>query len=209
MSQFRPITYSLAKAEAELVSFRAWLDSRDFFGETDVVAEIRTREQMCCLLASNAGFSAPDLIGFELGLKGMFRTDLVFGNDHFRQFTLIEFEDAKRTSIFSGGSKQYRHWSRRLEHGFGQVLDWAWIRTDHPDDTVLTAAFGGRIVESAYIVVCGRDTSLLDDIERKRFEHRRSEVRIEGKPVRLLTYDGMVRAMELSLESAKSFAILR
>ena len=138
----------------------------------------------------------------------MLRTDLVLGNSHFRAFALIEFEDAEGNSIFSGGTRQYRHWSRRLEHGFGQVLDWAWIRSDHPNDTILTSAFGGRITDSAYIVICGRDAGLRDDIERKRFEHRRSEIRIEGKPVRLMTYDDMLKAMEASLETAKSFALL-
>lgn len=88
------------------------------------------------------------------------------------------------------------------------MLDWAWIRNDHPNDTVLTAAFGGPIHDSAYLVVCGRDASLVDEMERKRFEHRRFKTRIEGTPVAFLTYDDMVKGMELSLENAKSFAIL-
>jgi len=209
VSQFTSITYSLSTAESELISFKAWLAGRTFFGEAEVVAQIRARAQMCCLLASYAGIRAPDLIRFELTLKGLFRTDLVMGNDHFRQFALIEFEDAEANSLFSGGPRQYRHWSRRLEHGFGQVVDWAWIRNDHPNDTVLAAAFGGPIHDSAYLVVCGRDASLIDDVERKRFEYRRFKTRIEGAPVGFLTYDDMVKGMELSLENAKSFAILR
>lgn len=109
MSQFRPIAYSLSAAETELLSFKAWLAGRTFFGEAEVVAQIRARAQMCCLLASHAGIRAPDLIRFELALKGLFRTDLVLGNDHFRQFALIEFEDAQADSLFAGGTRQYRH----------------------------------------------------------------------------------------------------
>lgn len=157
MRQFDSIAYNLPAAEAELQTFKAWLGAAGFVGKTEIVREIRARRRMCCLLASRVGMSAPDLIRFELALKGMLRADLILGNDHFRQFVLIEFEDAKENSIFSGGTRRYRHWARRPEHGFGQVVDWAWIRSDHPDDTVLTAAFGGRINVGSCIVVCGRD----------------------------------------------------
>lgn len=207
MSLFKPIAFSLSTAEAELKSFKVWLSTKGFVGEREIVGEIRRREQMCCLIASSVGFNAPNMIRFELSLKGLFRTDLVLGNDHFRQFVLIEFEGAEETSVFAKSTRQYRHWSRQIEHGFGQVIDWAWLRHDHPNDTVLTSAFGGHISESSYIVVCGRAAGLLNDMERKRFEHRRSRTTIEGEPVRFVTYDDLVAAVEFSLRTAKSFAL--
>src|SRR5687768_1931801 len=112
--QFNRITYSLLQAEAELVTFKAWLAGKAYFGETEVVKEIKARPQMCCLLGNTAGIRAPDLIKFELQLKGIFRTDLVLGNDAARQFALIEFEDAKEDSLFRTGTSQYRYWGRRL-----------------------------------------------------------------------------------------------
>lgn len=86
---------------------------------------------------------------FELTMKGLFRTDLVLGNGGLRQFGLIEFEGAKANSIFTTGTAGYRRWASRLEHGFGQVLDWAWVRPDHPDDTVLQNTFVGSVSISA------------------------------------------------------------
>lgn len=206
-SQFEAIKFSLSTAETELTSFKGWLTSKTFVGEREVVAEVRSRRNMCCLLASVGGMPAPDLIKFELTLQGLFRTDLAFGNDATRQFVLIEFEDAREDSIFSGGKNQYRYWSRRLDHGVGQVVDWAWLRADNPNAIVLTNAFGGNISDSTYVVVCGRDASLADEMERRRFEFRRYKMNVEGTPLQILTYDGMVRTMERQLEAGKSFAL--
>ena len=205
MTVFTSIKFDLKIADAELALFKGWLARAGFVGETAIVREIKARPNMACLLASLLGMPAPDLIRFELTLKGMFRTDLVLGNDALRKFGLIEFEDATETSLFKGGTGQYRSWSPRIEHGFSQIIDWAWIRSDHPNDTVLVSAFGGPIETSAYAVICGRDDSLRDHIERKRFSHRRGSLKIEGHPAVILTYDEMVRSMEDSLAVAKTW----
>ncbi len=205
MSVFDPITFDIAVADSELASFKAWLAGVGFVGETEIVNEIKVRPQMICLLSAMLGFTAPDMIKFELTLKGMFRTDLVLGNDGLRQFALVEFEDAMANSIFKPGTKQYRYWSARIEHGFSQIIDWAWVRSDHPNDSVLVAGFGGDIQASSYAVICGRDTSLRDPIEKKRFQHRRHNLKVEGHPALVLTYDEMVRHMENNLAALRTF----
>ena len=108
-------------------------------------------------------------------------------------------------SVFKAGTRQYRHWSPRIEHGFSQIIDWAWVRSDHPNDSVLVAGFGGRIVTSAYAVVCGRKMSLRDDTEEKRFAHRRASLKVEGQPALVLTYDEMLRHMEDNLSALNSW----
>src|SRR3990167_10291878 len=203
MSVFDSITFNLTLADSELTSFKAWLTGVTFVGETAIVNEIKARPHMACLLASTLGLQAPDMIKFELALKGMFRTDLVLGNDGTRRFGLIEFEDAEANSIFKKGTAQYRYWSPRIEHGFSQIMDWAWVRADHPGDSVLVNGFGGPITASAYAVICGRDMSLRDDVERKRFAHRRDHLKVEGQTALVLTYDEMVRYMEDNLAVAK------
>ena len=206
MSSFERIKFDLKLADTELASFKVWLAGVTFVGEGAIVAQIKARRHMACLLAATLGLPAPDMIKFELTLKGMFRTDLVLGNDGQRRFGLIEFEDAEENSIFKKGTKQYRYWAARLEHGFGQVLDWAWVRSDHPSDSVMLAGFGGPIAYSAYAVICGRDASLRDDVERKRFKHRRDFLRVEGLAALVLTYDEMVLNMEDSLAAAKTWS---
>ena len=206
MSAFKSIKFDLKLADGELTSFKAWLAGVRFVGETTIVKEIKSREHMACLLASTLGLQAPDMIKFELALKGMFRTDLVLGNNGTRRFGLIEFEDADANSIFKPGTSQYRYWSDRIEHGFSQIIDWAWVRADHPNDSVLVAGFGGSITASAYAVICGRDASLQDDVEHKRFRHRRDHLKIEGQTALVLTYDEMVRYMEDNLAVAKTWS---
>lgn len=205
MSVFNSIKFDVSVADAELLSFKTWFAGVGFVGEKAIVAEIKARPQMACLLSALLGIPAPDLIKFELQLKGMFRTDLVLGNDSSRQFALIEFEDAEATSIFKPGTKQYRYWAPRIEHGFGQVVDWAWVRSDHPNDATLVAGFGGVIRTSAYAVICGRDASLADSIEWKRLNHRRDSLKIEGHPALVLTYDEMVRQMDENLATLKTW----
>jgi hypothetical protein len=205
MSVFDSIRFNLRIADSELASFKAWLADIGFVGEKAMVAQIRSRPHMACLLASTLGLQAPDMIKFEMDLKGMFRTDLVLGNHGSRRFGLIEFEDAQPNSIFRKGTAQYRYWSPRIEHGFSQILDWAWVRADHPDDSVLRAGFGGPVTTSAYAVICGRDASLRDDVERKRFTHRRDHMKVEGQPALVLTYDEMVAYMSDNLAVAKTW----
>ncbi|MFC7663073.1 Shedu anti-phage system protein SduA domain-containing protein [Methylorubrum suomiense] len=107
--------------------------------------------------------------------EGLFRADLAIGNDGSRSFVLIEFEGGEEASLFSGGTRQYRHWSRQIEHGFGQVVDWGWAKHDHPYDAAFTNAFGGKVVDDSYIVICGRDP-VAGSLEERRFDFRRSRL---------------------------------
>jgi hypothetical protein len=206
--QFDLLQYSLAKAEEELDSYEVWFSSVTFVAEAEIVKKIRDRPHMCGLLAASCGIPAPDLIKFELTLSGLFRTDLVLGNHQTRSFVLVEFEGAEEQSLFSNSerAKQYRSFARPLKHGFSQVVDWAWLKSDNPHATTLTNAFGGPIHNSAYLLVCGRDRGMLDDLERRRFEFRRHKTRVDGVSVLTLTYDGMVSALWRDLRVAKSFA---
>lgn len=88
MSSFESIRFDLRRADTELTSFKTWLASIAFVRETAIVKEIKARCHMACLLASTLGLPAPDMIKFELALKGIFRTDLVLGNDGQRKFGL-------------------------------------------------------------------------------------------------------------------------
>ncbi|GFE97971.1 Shedu anti-phage system protein SduA domain-containing protein [Gluconobacter sp. Gdi] len=205
MSDFSTIVFNLTNAENELNSFKTWFATKKYIGETEIVSEIKSRPQMACLLGSVLNIPAPDLIKFELTMKGIFRTDLVLGNDNARAFGLIEFEPAEEKTLFKRGTAQYRYWGSSLEHGFGQVIDWAWVRDDHPNDTVLENSFGGKIAKSAFAVIAGRNSGMNSTMEKRRFEHRRHLVAIGGHHAQIMTYDDMVQRMEESLITAKTY----
>jgi hypothetical protein len=188
-----PIAFSAVSAERELSSFKAWLAPRQFFGETEVVAEIHARPHMACLMAYTILMPAPDLYEWEFWVKGMFKADFVVGNNLSRKFVLVEFEDGDSNSLFKKGTKKYRYWSTRLERGFGQIIDWAWAKHSHPHDVTYTNAFNGKVVDSCYVVVCGRRPAVAS-MEEQRFDFRRS-IKMNGIDFQLYTYDDMVNAM--------------
>jgi hypothetical protein len=70
----------------------------------------------------------PDCWVNELDLFGDFVSDLAAGDSEANAYTLIEFDDAKEHSISSrlGRGKTMKRWSQRFEHGFSQLVDWAW-----------------------------------------------------------------------------------
>jgi hypothetical protein len=195
---FEKIRFDARQAAAELDSFKAWLSARSHFSEREVVAEITSRRQMVCLLGYTILMPPPDLIKFEFQVKGLFRADLVIGNDKSRKFVLVEFEDGKEDSLFKGGTKSYRYWSPRLEHGFGQVLDWGWAKHTHPGDAVFTNSFGGRVLDDCYVVVCGRNPRP-GSLEEERFDFRRTRLALNGVPLQLYTYDNLIDAMDDNL----------
>ena len=196
--QFERIGFDAAQASVELHSFRAWVTAHTSFSEKQVLGEIAIRRQMACLLGYTILMPAPDLIKFEFEVKGLFRADLVVGNDKSRKFVLVEFEDGKEDSLFKGGTKKYRYWSPRLEHGFGQLLDWGWAKHTHPGDVAFTNSFGGKVLDDCYVVVCGRNPKP-GSLEEERFDFRRTRLHLNGVPLQLYTYDNLIDAMEDNL----------
>ena len=192
------IKFSAAQAAAELASFKTWMSEHTYFVEKEVVAQVTARRQMACLLGYTILMPAPDLIKFEFGVKGLFRADLVIGNDKSRKFVLVEFEDGKQDSLFRGGTRSYRYWSPRLEHGFGQVLDWGWAKHTHPNDVAFTNSFGGKVLDDCYAVICGRNPTP-GSLEDERFDFRRTRLHLSGVPLQLYTYDNMIDAMDDNL----------
>ncbi len=196
---------NLTIAETELASFKVWLSGKSFIGEREIVRQIRNRPHMTCLLGPTGSISAPNLIRWELPFGGLYKADLALGNDHRRQFMLVEFEGAEEISLFRNArTAQYRYWGAHLEHGFGQLLDWASYFSYNKRDAALAANFGGRIDNCTYLVICGRDAGILDQMERERFTYRRAHVQVEGVQSQILTYDEMAVAMTNNLEIWRS-----
>jgi hypothetical protein len=190
--------FDKAQAARELTSFESWISAHTYFSEKQVVAEIAARRQMTCLLGYTILMPTPDLIKFEFEVKGLFRAHLVIGNDSLRKFVLIEFEDGKDDSSFKGGTRKYRYWWPRLEHGFGQLLDWGCAKHTHPGDVAFTNSFGGKILDDCYVVVCGRNPKP-GSLEEGRLDFRRTRLSLNGVPLQLYTYDNLIAAMRDNL----------
>ena len=206
MSFLRTLDLDYGQAEKELAELRKFLNDNPIFKESKIVKELKKRLHASCLIGSLiAGAPKPDLYKFEFPLLGTFRADLVVGSSHSRRFVLVEFEGAGVTSLFGpGGTALMRDWSKELEHGFGQLVDWAWQVNDAPGLTTLQSAFGCNIAGAVSLLVCGRDAHM-DIAERKRFDYRATKVAIQGMITTVLTYDGLLVFLQDQIEAIKSY----
>jgi Shedu protein SduA, C-terminal len=149
------------------------------------------------------GVPKPNRYKFEFQIQGAFRADLVVGSLPQASFVLVEFEGAEANSIFGrGGTVQMKDWSRQIEHGFSQLVDWAWVMDD--ETQLLRNAFGCGEIRTISLVVCGRD-HFMDETERKRFQWRRENIRISATNAKCLTYDDLLVFFESQIEAIKSY----
>jgi Domain of unknown function (DUF4263) len=205
-SLFKDIAVSTNAAEAELSAFRTFLDTNETFSEKAVVAELKRSPNLSCLIG-HLYFGAPraNVYKFEFPLIGSFVADLVVGNLQAKKFALVEFESGNQFSLFKrGGTLQNRDWSAEFEHGFGQLIDWAWIIDTNRSSQTLLNLFGCDDLSVVYLLVCGRNSLLRDDTERKRHFWRSEKCKIEGATATCLTYDGLFEFFQTTIEAIKN-----
>src|SRR5262249_47606172 len=127
------------------------------------------------------------------------------GNSLQKRFVLVEFEGGELNSVFGPAqTNQMRDWSRQLEHGFGQLVDWAWAIHDAGNTQILKNSFGCNDMSAIYLLVCGRDAQM-DGTEQKRFFWRSNKVILDGTLATCLTYDGLLLFFETTIEAIRSY----
>lgn len=206
MSLFETIQLDYHKAESELAELKSFLQSNQTFSETAIIAELKKRLHLSSLIGSLIpGVKKPNRYKFEFSISGVFRADLVVGSSDQRAFVFVEFEDGNRNSLFGPGrTNQLRDWSRRLEHGFGQLIDWAWAIQDGKKTTLFRNAFGCDLAKAEFLLVCGRDSEM-DQAERERFDWRSTNITVAGTRATTLTFDGLFSFLEAQIEAINSF----
>lgn len=206
MPQLQRINLDFNAAENELAEFKKFLDDNPEFSETAVVSLLKTKLNLCCLLASMiAGVPKADVYKFEFQIQGVFWADLVVGHLQKQRFVLVEFEDGKTNSLFGPKeTNQMRDWSSRFEHGFGQLVDWAWASADVGNTRVFQNAFECTDVYPIFVLICGRD-AFMNVTERQRFNWRTENVGLGGAKATCLTYDGLFQFLQATIEAIKSY----
>jgi hypothetical protein len=126
---FEPITVNSSQLSAELNDFDAFLNSATTLKERDQIAPFfKQKKQLVAALGlTNSAIEMPDRVSTELSLFGDFACDAASGDSVSKAFLLIEFEDATERSVLGQAVPgKVKPWSPRLEHGFSQLVDWAW-----------------------------------------------------------------------------------
>jgi hypothetical protein len=191
---FEPYTRDLRALRREVAAFGTLLQAHTSLSEAaDILPFVRGAPHFAAAFGfANRALVAPDLLALERPLFGSFRCDVAIGSARARQFTLVELEDARETSLFAPvKGRDYPRWSSRFERGFSQLVDWAW-RIDHErqPSATLEAAFGTTDPHIHYLLVIGRDR-WIGAAGRARLEWRHRHNGISGERTTVWTYDDL------------------
>lgn len=190
------LTDNLNELEAFLAS-TAHLKERE-----EVLPFFKARPHLCAALgyASNA-VELPNRWASELDLFGDFVCDAASGDSEANAYTLIEFENAQEFSIFSRlqDGKSMKRWSSRFEHGFSQLVDWAWRLSSEVDGTpAFQRIFGDAHPSIHLLLVVGRDADLgKEDVARLRW--RASNISLGPFRMSCFTFDGILASIRRRL----------
>jgi hypothetical protein len=147
-----------------------------------------------------------DRICSEFDVYGDFRCDLAVGEWGRAAYCFIEFEDARKDSIFEKRrTRATREWGKRFDHGYSQIIDWCHKLDGLTPGADLLARFGHYEITFEAILVIGREAHL-DPGEKQRLGWRRDKVTVNTKKVICLTFDDLLGQFETRLATLTAAA---
>jgi hypothetical protein len=175
MRTFIRIGLDLNALSSELDDLEGFLSSQTHLKEREQVSPFsKARPNLCAALGRvNSAVESPDRLATELDLFGDFVCDVAAGDSEANAYTLVEFEDARKHSVFTrlAEGKTIKRWSPRFEHGFSQLVDWAWrISAESGTTAAFQRIFGNSDSSIHFLLIVGRDADLSkDDLVRLRW----------------------------------------
>ena len=158
----------------------------------------KSRKQLCAALSlTNGSVGIPDRVALELDLFGDFACDAASGDSKSNAYTLVEFEDATQYSILTKleRGKTVKRWSTRFEHGFSQLVDWAWRLSGEGGTTAAyRSIFGANHAKIQLLLIVGRDADLTRD-DLARVEWRANSISLGAFRMSCLTFDGVLSTL--------------
>jgi hypothetical protein len=186
------VDYSLCRQQVE--EFRLWLSGKNELSEDDdVLPFFRARPHLVTLFGMfQQGIAWANRISWEFDIFGDFACDVAVGEWEKGAYCFVEFEDARRDSVFRRqGAKATREWGRRFDHGYSQIIDWVHKLDGLVPGADILARFGRYDISFEAVLVIGRDRHL-DAGEKERFEWRARKVLVNTTRVICLTFDALL-----------------
>jgi hypothetical protein len=195
MGLLAPHKFNHVVARREIKKFGDFLQVNDFFQERECVSVLRTLPNVTALIGTlGAGMVLAEAFKYEFRIQGVVAADLVLANKTKNSAMFIEFGGGGRHSSFARtATNQLPNWSREIEHATGQIIDWAWAIADAGNSAIWESNIGMKSFVAQFFIICGRDGSLPDDLARRRFGFRRSQISVSGSRIIFLTYDELFR----------------
>lgn len=202
LKDLRPVEFSPLACAQELQRFKRLLDGNKELSEGRQILPFfkRSRHLSALVGACNPYVGSFDCLAYEFDLFGDFACDLVVGDRTRQAFTLLEFEDATRKTLFCKGTKFTHEWGRRYEHGFSQLVDWFWRIKDQQQTGAFKERFGSNDVRFTGMLVLGRN-SFIGERERRRLNWRSEKVLIDSNTITCMTFDDLYTFLRDKLTS--------
>lgn len=198
MRGFESFHFSIESCKIEIQKFKVLLQKDELRERDDILPFFKENKHLSAFL----GVYHPEIINFDLikhefCLFGDFYADLVVGDSEKSSFCFIEFEDARKESIFKKNfNKSTLEWSPRFEHGFSQLVDWFWRIDDYRRTQQLKNIFGNdESFSFTGLLIIGRD-SFLAELEKARLKWRLEKVLIDSRKVNCITFDQLLSYLE-------------
>ncbi len=206
--QLPKFSFNISALDGQLNDFENLLSSKDELDEEkDILPFFKKRDHLSAYIASCV-FPLPafDRLKHEFDISGEFRADLVVGDSAKNRYCFIEFEDAKRNSIFKVSNKKRSivKWARRFEEGHSQVIDWFW-KLDDLKGTKTAKSVLGESPKIYGILVIGRDC-YLEKPQQERLKWRTENVRINGEAMICLTFDQLYQNLYEGLQIVRNLS---
>jgi hypothetical protein len=197
------IRLDLAALVSELNDLEALLrKNRHLRERKHVLPFFKKRKQLCAALGlMNGNIGLPDRVATELTLFGDLVCDAAIGDSATHAYTLVEFEDATEYSIFGRlyKGKTVKRWSPRFEHGFSQLVDWAWRLTEEGGtSSAYRRIFQKDNASVQLLLVVGRDADLTPD-DVARVEWRANSISLGQYRMSCMTFDGVLNSLRRRL----------
>ena len=197
MKQFKALAFDPKRCKIELEEFGALLRAKDELPERDDIKPFFTaREQ----LVSFIGASIPQIgpasrLAFEFEVFGDFAADAVIGNAESSTYCAIEFEDARSASVLAKKARAVTEWGQRLEHGFGQLVDWFFAFDDFRNSAGFCKHFGYGHINFFGLLVVGRSNHL-SEYDLRRLSWRSDRISVNSHKIYVRTFDELYAALD-------------
>jgi hypothetical protein len=171
------------------------LSKRELEEKKDIQPFFKSHPALIPAMAGLVDMSSVDIdeLEFEFNLWGALICDIGFGDSKTNTYALIELEDATKSSLFQSLPKTYPKYSKRLEGGVSQIVDWLY-QMDMLKNTSshIKQLFASDNPKITTILIIGRSEFLNDDSKRKRFEWRFRKTIINSEKIICYTYDELL-----------------
>jgi hypothetical protein len=199
MRAFEALTLDTNVLTSDLAALETRLAAEIHLKErAQILPFFQGRQNLCVALGlTNSSVELPNRWATELDLFGDFVCDVAAGDSEANAYTLIEFEAALEYSIFMKlqAKKSMRRWSPRFEHGFSQLVDWAWrISSEGESSAAFRRIFGVDNPAIHLLLIVGRDADLRkDDLTRLRW--RANHTSLGQFRMSCFTFDGILNSL--------------